>query len=103
MRELEKKDTPKFHLQHHQYFEKKMFLVVNRSNVALIKEDAIYREFVIAQGHFHDHPVDNFLSDDLTWGFARNVLFTVSGYCEKYPYADEHRKYDLVCKIEAIL
>lgn len=96
---LSKVDEPKYFLR----VNKEKFLVMHKSGFIQENEKMIGENFAIAQGHFYDHPEDNFLSNDLRWGFARNILFSVSGYCEKYPYADESRKYDLVCKIEAIL
>lgn len=81
----------------------KIFDVVKKNNIYLSPSSVIGENFMIAQGHFGDHVEKNFLSNDLTWGYARNILFTVVGYCDKMPYADESRKYTLVCKIEAIL
>ncbi len=79
------------------------YLVVHKGGKALEYDDAIGKEFFIAQGNFFHEPIDDFLSSDLTWGFARNLLFSISGYCEKHPYASDDTKYTLVCKIEAIL
>lgn len=97
--ELQKVNKPDYHLA---IYEDR-YLVVHKDGKALEYDDAIGKEFFIAQGNFLYDPQNDFLSNDLTWGFARNILFTVSGYCEKHPYADESRKYTLVCKIEAIL
>lgn len=96
---LSKVDEPKHFLR----ANKEKFLVVHESGFIQENEKMIGENFSIAQGHFCTHPENNFLSNDLRWGFARNILFSVSGYCNKHDYADDDKKYTLVCKIEAIL
>lgn len=97
--ELQKVNEPDYYLVIH----KDRYLVVRKGGKALEYDDVIGKEFFIAQGNFLFEPENDFLSSDLTWGFARNLLFSISGYCDKSDYADDDKKYILVCKIEAIL
>jgi len=97
--ELQKVDEPEHFLR----VNKDKFLVMHKNGFIQENEKMIGEHFVIAQGHFYAYPENNFLSSDLTWGFARNLLFSISGYCDKSDYADDDKKYTLVCKIEAVL
>lgn len=98
--ELQKVDEPQYYLRS----GIEQYLVMHKNGQIIPCQDVIGKCFFIATRHFQMvHEMGDYrdyLADDKSWGYARNILFEVQGYTKKIVETDY---WVLVCKIVSIL